>query len=89
MFVASHERSCSMESLITRELDPIQAQPGREASKKNVIVTEDRSTKKDFEFNSIDEYFEVSVCVMNTFFLSVSIKSTDVLDHAGSGCAGN
>jgi hypothetical protein len=77
MFVASHERSCSMESLITRELDPIQAQPGREASKKNVIVIEDRSTKTDLEFNSIDEYFEVShsVCVIEyTFSFSIYLN---------------
>ena len=65
MFIAENATSCLLESSISEDLSPIQAQPGREAQQKNVIVISDWHTTDSQPFNSIPEYFQVSVELLN------------------------
>lgn len=59
LFIAENVTSCSLESLINEDIGPIQAQQGKEAEQKNVIVISDWNTNHSIPFNSIQEYFRV------------------------------
>jgi hypothetical protein len=71
MFIAENVTGCSLESLLNEDIGPIQAQQGKEAEQKNVIVISFRNTTYSEPFNSIQEYFLVSSFFFERVFLLI------------------